>query len=536
MMQGAASWRRRALRAALGLTALFCLAGSMAHAQGFVRPPNINIGPRVPVINPGIAGRAPTPNIVGRVNVNPTTPYLHYSPNLYPSCGAAFRDSDGECLSEPASTGGGDGSGKSKGKGKAGGAGRNNTVNVLNLRSYNNRIVAEFDGNLSNDQADALARRHGLRRISSQAFPLIDATVGLFQITDGRSYEASSRDFATATGVISVQRDYRYLLQEQKAAQAEGDPSQYALAKLRLPEAHTLAHGTNVLVAVIDSGVDLRHSELAGAVTDSFDALGSSEGPHAHGTGIAGAIVAHAKLMGAAPAAHVIAIRAFGQGSAGAESSTFVILKSLDHAVSQHARVINMSFAGPKDTLIERAINAVAARDILMVAASGNAGAKSPPLFPAANPNVIAVSATDAKDKLFEASNRGNYIALAAPGAEIFLPAPDQKYQITSGTSFSAAYVSGVAALMLERNPALKPYELRAILTRTARDLGSPGRDDLFGAGEADAYAAVEASIVPAAAALDGGKAGEKAAQTGVDRSLPPPVAAAVEVKRPPTQ
>ena len=215
-----------------------------------------------------------------------------------------------------------------------------------------------------------------------------------------------------------------------------------------------------------------------------------------------------------------------------------MILKSLDHAVSQHAQIINMSFAGPKDALIERAINAVAAKGIVMIAASGNAGAKSPPLYPAANPNVIAVSATDAKDKLFEASNRGSYIALAAPGAEIFLPAPDQKYQITSGTSFSAAYVSGVAALMLERNPALKPDDLRAILTRTARDLGSPGRDDLFGAGEADAYAAVEASIVPGTpvAASDGAKADEKPVQTGLDRSLAPPVAAAIETGRPAAQ
>ena len=128
-----------------------------------------------------------------------------------------------------------------------------------------------------------------------------------------------------------------------------------------------------------------------------------------------------------------------------------------------------------------------------MVAAAGNAGPKSPPLYPAANANVIAVSATDAQDKLFAASNRGSYIALAAPGVDIFLPAPDEKYQMTSGTSFSAAYVSGLAALMLERNPALKPDEVRAILMKTARDLGPPGRDDLFGAGEADAFAAVSA-------------------------------------------
>jgi subtilisin family serine protease len=545
MMQGAASWLSRASCAALTLAALL-VAGQAAQAQNFVRPPNLNIGPRAPQINPhiGIAGvnavRAPTPNIAVAVHVNPATkmPYLHTSPNLYPSCGAAFRDNDGECLNAPVTTVGGGGGSSGKGKGKGGGGSGNTTLqNALNLRSFNNHIVAELEGNYTDEQAEALARRHGLRRLSLQTFPLIGATVGLFQITDGRTYEAASRDFGAANGVVSVQRDWRYLLQEQKT-QAEGDPAQYALAKLRLPEAHTLSHGKNVLVAVIDSGIDVRHAELANSVADSFDALGTGEGPHVHGTGIAGAIASHARLMGAAPSAHLIAIRAFGQGPVGAESSTFVILKSLDYAVAQHAQIINMSFAGPKDSLIERAINAVAARGIVMIAASGNAGAKSPPLFPAANPNVIAVSATDAGDKLFEASNRGSYIALSAPGAEIFLPAPDQKYQITSGTSFAAAYVSGVAALMLERNGALKPDDLRAILTRTARDLGSPGRDDLFGAGEADAFAAVEASIVPGTPAMasDGAKADEKPGQTGLDRSLTPPVAAAIETGRPAAQ
>jgi subtilisin family serine protease len=184
-----------------------------------------------------------------------------------------------------------------------------------------------------------------------------------------------------------------------------------------------------------------------------------------------------------------------------------VILKGLDYAASHGAQIINMSFAGPKDALIERGIAAVAAKGIVMVAAAGNAGAKSPPLYPAANENVIAVSATDAQDRLFSASNRGNYVAVAAPGVDIFLPAPDEKYQMTSGTSFSAAYISGILALALERNPALKPDDMRAILTKTARDLGAPGRDDLFGAGEADAYAAVTAAAtspaVPVAAASD---------------------------------
>ena len=87
------------------------------------------------------------------------------------------------------------------------------------------------------------------------------------------------------------------------AIPAGGDPAQYALAKLRIGEAHTLANGDKMLVAVIDSGIDLGHPELAGVVAGSFDALGKAEKPHQHGTAIAGAIAAHARLMGAAPAA-----------------------------------------------------------------------------------------------------------------------------------------------------------------------------------------------------------------------------------------
>src|SRR5205085_6903234 len=118
-------------------------------------------------------------------------------------------------------------------------------------------------------------------------------------------------------------------------------------AKLRLPQAHTLARGANVTVAVIDSGVDVKHPELANAIADSFDALGSKEGPHVHGTGIAGAIVSHARLMGSAPAARILAIRAFAATAGSAESSSWVIIKSLNYAVLHGAQIVNMSFAGP---------------------------------------------------------------------------------------------------------------------------------------------------------------------------------------------
>src|SRR5207244_12140102 len=187
----------------------------------------------------------------------------------------------------------------------------------------------------------------------------------------------------------------------------EGDVAQYAVAQLRLPQAHTLARGMNVTIAVIDSGIDVKHPELANSVADSFDALGSKEGPHVHGTGIAGAIVAHAKLMGSAPAARILAIRAFAVAPNGGEGTSFVILKALDYATAHGAQIVNMSFAGPNDALIERGIYAAVAKGIVMVAAAGNAGAKSPPLYPAANRSVSAVSDAAAQDSLFADSNRG---------------------------------------------------------------------------------------------------------------------------------
>jgi subtilisin family serine protease len=371
---------------------------------------------------------------------------------------------------------------------------RRNARQAAVTRSYlPGEIVAETAA-MPDAQLTALARRHRLQRVFSQNFLLTGSTVSLFRIVGRRPVEDVQRELRADAAVRSAQPNFRYILQDQKTAVVtEGDPAQYALAKLRLPEAHGLAHGNGVIVAVIDSAIDADHPELAGSIAASFDALDSKGEPHVHGIGIAGAIVAHARLMGSAPSAKILAIRAFGVTQGTAESASFTILKSLHYAAAHGAQIINMSFAGPKDALVSRGIAAAAAKSIVMVAASGNAGPKSPPLHPAADAQVIAVSATDADDRLFAASNRGSHVAVAAPGVDIFLPAPNGKYQMTSGTSFSAAYISGLAALVLERRPTLTPAEVRAILTTSARDLGVPGRDDLFGAGEADACRAVQA-------------------------------------------
>ena len=121
----------------------------------------------------------------------------------------------------------------------------------------------------------------------------------------------------------------------------------------------------------------------------------------------------------------------------------------------------------------------------------------------------MAVTATDENDRLFYGANQGKYVTIAAPGVDILVPAPDGGMQFTTGTSVATALVSGVAALLLAHKPSLKPEEIRAILVRTARHLGSGGSNPQFGAGLVDPLKALEFLV------------SEKPAGTGKRQALP---------------
>jgi subtilisin family serine protease len=353
-------------------------------------------------------------------------------------------------------------------------------------------IVVQLPAGSAAQAVAQVVVRHQLTLLESQTLQLSGEAMYRLRIPDQRSVPAVIAALEADAGIISAQPNYLFALSGDANVLSKGDPAQYAVAKLKLPEAHALAQGDNVLIAVIDSGIDVGHPELTGMVVESFDALPGEE-PHSHGTAMAGTIVAHARLLGVAPRSRILAARAFGAKPATAQATTFNILKSIDWAAAKGARVINLSFAGPRDPAIERQLAAAYKKNVTLVAAAGNAGPKSPPLYPAADRHVIAVAATDARDEVFGLSNRGDYITVAAPGVDIIAPAPRGAYQITSGTSVAAAYVSGLAALLIERSPSLTPDEVRRVLESTAQDLGRRGRDPEYGAGLADAYRAVKA-------------------------------------------
>jgi subtilisin family serine protease len=126
------------------------------------------------------------------------------------------------------------------------------------------------------------------------------------------------------------------------------------------------------------------------------------------------------------------------------------------------------------------------------VAAGGNGGPDGKPVYPAALPTVIAVSATDSQDGLYAMSTPGKYIDVAAPGVDILSPAPGGSWQMVSGTSMAAAHVSAAVALILQNYPELSPFQVKYLLESSSVDLGEAGRDDKFGEGRIDVFEAID--------------------------------------------
>jgi len=369
-------------------------------------------------------------------------------------------------------------------------------------RFVQDEVVLQITSNTNVAQLEDALRNLGLALLDTQNLGGTGATMLRFHIGNGQTVRDVIQQMAAIQIVAVAQPNYVYELAQQRPGEAapasrgdtnsSGDAAQYILKKLQISDVHRIVRGTNVPIAVIDSEIDASHPDLQGVIAQRFSAVAGPEKAHPHGTGMAGAIASHQRLMGIAPSARIYAVLAFSTKAATAESTTYNILKGLDWAASQGVRIVNMSFAGPKDPSLERAIKAAYDKGIVLIAAAGNAGPKSPPLYPGADPYVIAVTATDADDHVFTGANRGSYISVAAPGVDILVPAPDGAYQLTTGTSVAAAEVSGIAALLIERNPRLTPADVRRILMGSAKKLGPGERDDNVGAGLVDPLRAVQ--------------------------------------------
>jgi subtilisin family serine protease len=360
-------------------------------------------------------------------------------------------------------------------------------------RFVGNEILLEFGPRATAQMRNALMTTLQLTELETQTFALTGRRLSRMRIDSSQSARATlGRIAQNYPGVSGGWLNMVYVGAQTQAPSFQtpsAGSTQYVVNKLHLLEAHRITGGDDVLVAVIDSKIDTQHPDLSGVVAEEYDVVGTPASAHSHGTAMAGAIAARSKLVGVAPKVKLLAVRAFSGSGESAESTTFNILKSVDWAASKNARIINMSFAGPADDLLREMLAKANARGIVLIAAVGNAGPRSPPLYPAADPGVIGVTATDVDDKLMPQANRGAQVAVAAPGVEILAVAPDGKYQVTSGTSIAAAHTSGVAALLLASKSNLTPAQVRASLIRAATRI--PGKRNEVGAGVIDALAVI---------------------------------------------
>ncbi|WP_248293806.1 S8 family serine peptidase [Actinoplanes sp. TBRC 11911] len=333
-------------------------------------------------------------------------------------------------------------------------------------------------------------------------------------------------------------------------APAGDDPlraQQWDLARMSAPQAWTRSTGAGVTVAVVDTGVDSTHPDLAGQVLPGGDFITGTEGaavdPNGHGTHVAGTIAAVAGnnvgVSGVAPNAKILPVRVLGADGRGYTSTAAAgVVYAADHG----ADVINLSLSSTTPT--DAMTNAVAyahAKNVVVVAAAGNArGQGSPISYPAASDGVIAVAATDSADGVATFSNRGSYVDVAAPGVNIVSTRPGNLYARMSGTSMAAPHVAAVAALVRSAYPALSPDQIESALKSSAVDLGPAGRDDDFGAGLVDASAALTslappAPIVPAVTKETNPPAEPKAPATQAPATQAPPTQAP-PTQAPPTQ
>jgi subtilisin family serine protease len=313
--------------------------------------------------------------------------------------------------------------------------------------------------------------------------------IARYRIADDRSLPQVLDLLGKDARIVSAQPNYIYKPLQGAAGKA-APGAQYSVRMLRLADAHRLARGRNVKIALIDTGVDTAHPELAGLRIETFDATGTGRvRADMHGTAMLGIFAGRKQLGGVAPDAHLLVARAVGPEG---EATTESILKALAWSFGNGAQVINISVGGPRDPLLEEEIAAAVTRGAIIVAAAGNGGENALAVYPAAYKTVIAVTAVDAADKVYVQANRGNYVAIAAPGVDIATAAPGRAYGSASGTSYAAAHVSGVIALLLEKKPGLKEADVRDVLTRTARK--SPGGQSTkdIGAGIVDPVRALE--------------------------------------------
>jgi hypothetical protein len=328
----------------------------------------------------------------------------------------------------------------------------------------------------------AVARDHGLRRLDAWPIRTLGLQCVTFLIPEGASRETVLEALARDRRIALAQplNDFGTLAEPPDtpphpapapaapAARSTADPAyndpylplQRGLLGLGVPQAHRCARGDGVRVAVIDTGMDTTHPDLAGAtaaVANFVDRDAARFQRDRHGTEVAGLIAAQpgnaTGIVGVAPGVKLMAMKAcWEQADGRASCNSFTLSQALAAAIDRGAQVINLSLGGPADELLSRLLRVALARGTVVVGALPPSGARTG--FPLGEAGVIAV-----QDAAAPATG-----PMGAPAREVLTLMPGGRYDFASGTSMAAAHVSGLAALLLQHQPGLDGPRIERLL------------------------------------------------------------------------
>ena len=300
------------------------------------------------------------------------------------------------------------------------------------------------------------------------SFDLSATRAGIYEVIGGQQADVDLNHLYTA-GVPDPQND------EQPLA---------GLAPRELLPPPTDLSGLTLRIGIIDSSIDRRHNAFANASITTQRFVDNDSPPNAHGTAIASIIASNdPQALGLAPSAQIYAAEVFDHNEQQGEfASTVSLIKALSWLMTQDVSVINISLAGPSNRLLETALTRVREKGVLAIAAAGNGGPMAQPMYPAAYPEVVAVTATDDRGRAFRLANRGEYVDIAAPGVNIRHAQAGGGFAASSGTSYAVPFVTVAAARLLQSTT--EPALMLDALYASARDIGAPGRDQIYGYGQ----------------------------------------------------
>jgi len=310
-------------------------------------------------------------------------------------------------------------------------------------------------------QALSQAQARGFQIESDQVLQPLGARVVTLVVPPGLSTQRALRQLRAADPGGSYDFDHLFTEGQIVGAQNVGTA----------PAPHTAPASVEIRVGLIDGGVDADHPVFA-TRRPELSGCGGRPVASVHGTAVASLFVGRSpEFHGAAPGAQLVAVDVYCDGATPGGRVRDIVL-ALAELAAANVRVINMSVVGPDNTVLAAVVRKVLTQSIVIVAAAGNDGPNAPPLYPAAYPGVVAVTAVDAHEKLLMEASGGAHVRFAAPGADMLAAALDGKYAPVRGTSFASPLVAGLIARLLAHEDHVGVEQVVQQLAATAVDRG----------------------------------------------------------------